>query len=224
VGQQGVDLVVRLRRSEESFNGTPEFIVSNVFTDLGRHVLDISVKPGKLAISVDGTNRLTEKLPDDAFDTWVRDYRLAMGNEITFDRPWLGTIHQAMIDVKDKRVDYLVPGTLAIPETYYLQPHPDRMSLVPFYQEYYSVSIIQDWIVNFIGFVPLGLLVVLLYPNWSNVRRAAIICLGVSLVIETMQLYLPWRHPAIEDLILNMLGGACGAWLGVEYCKTRKCF
>ena len=74
----------------------------------------------------------------------------------------------------------------------------------------------------FFGFIPLGFLFVALYPGWSKVWRVAIVCLGVSLVIETMQLYLPWRHPAVEDLILNMLGGAAGAWGWIKFGSRRN--
>ena len=61
-----------------------------------------------------------------------------------------------------------------------------------------------------------------LYPGWRRVWRITLICLGVSLVIETMQLYLPWRHPGVEDLMLNTLGGAAGAWAGIKYWLQKE--
>lgn len=222
VGQQADDLIVRLRRSEATFNGTPAFIVANLFAEPDRHTVHINVKPGILAISVDGTKRLTAALPDHAFDTWARDYRLALGNEITFDRPWLGVIRQALVTVNGNRVDYLGPGELDIPATYYLKQKPGAAHKIPFYMDDYSLAVLQDWVVNFFGFIPLGFLFVVFYPGWSNVRRVAIICLGISLVIEATQVFLPWRHPAAEDVILNTLGGGAGAWVGIKYWKATR--
>jgi VanZ family protein len=217
VGQQGGDLVVRLRRSVDTFNGVPPFVVTNVFNNLDRHAFFISVKPGMLSVSVDGITKLTAKLPDHALDTWAHDYRLILGNEITFDRPWLGVIREATIAVNGRRLDYLANGALTVPAIYYLQPQSDRTQLIPFYRWSYSPGAFKDWAVNFFGFIPLGFLFIVLYPRWSRVWRIGLVCLGVSLVIETMQLFLPWRHPGVEDLILNTLGGATGAWAGIKY-------
>jgi len=221
VAQQGVDLVVRLRRSEDTFNGVPPFVVPSVFNNLDRHALVVSVKPGKLSISVDGTIRLNTVLPDNALDSWAREYRLALGNEITFDRPWLGVIREATVDVNGRQQDYLRHGALVIPSTYYEQLQLDRIHMIPFYPWPYSPNI-QDWVVNFFGFMPLGFLLVVFYPCWSRVWRVTLICFWVSLAIETTQIFLPWRHPGIEDLILNTLGGAAGARAGIKNLKQRK--
>jgi len=182
----------------------------------------VSVKSGELAISVDDTNRLSAVIPDNVFASWARDYRLILGNEITFDRPWLGIIREATIHVNGRQVNYLEPGALAMPVTYYLQSQPDRTHPIPFYHRDYSADVFQDWVVNFVGFIPLGFLFVVLYPGWSKVWLIVLICFGVSLVIETMQIFLPWRHPGVEDLIFNTLGGAAGAWAGIKYCKQRE--
>lgn len=217
IGQQGKDLVVRVRRSKDTYNGTPAFVVSDVFTDLGRHALSVAIMTGQLKVTIDDAYRLIAELPANAFDTWARDYRLAMGNEITFDRPWLGTIYRAIITVDGKAEDYLVPGAVEIPTSYYLRLQPDTARPIPFYHQYYSLDVIKDWVINLFGFMPLGALIVILFPGSGSIVRAVIICLGVSLVIEAMQMFLPWRHPGIEDLILNTLGGAVGAWLGCIY-------
>jgi len=221
VGQEGADLLVFLRSHDEIFNDTKKFVVRKVFDNLDRHILLISLKPGELAITVDGEKQLTAVLPDYAHNSRAHGYILTLGNKITYDHPWLGVIREAIFHANGRKLDFLKPGALELSGTEYQQFMFHRINLVPVYQQDYSIAQFRDWAVNFFGFIPLGLLWMLLYPGWS-IRQITIICLGISFVIETTQILLPWRSPGITDLILNTLGGAAGAWAGVKFWKDSR--
>ncbi len=68
---------------------------------------------------------------------------------------------------------------------------------------------LADIILNGLLFVPGGLLLsVLVGP-----RRAVALCAGMTLGIEVIQITIPGRDPAFQDLLFNSLGGWTGARL-----------
>ncbi len=99
--------------------------------------------------------------------------------------------------------------------------------LVPLKREFYtkplndihSSSFLRDVLMNLIGFVPLGFLLCwqlqLIRPQavMSSVLVATICCVGLSLFIETAQIWLPGRNSSLLDLILNSSGAALGIGL-----------
>ena len=71
------------------------------------------------------------------------------------------------------------------------------------------------WVLNVVMFMPLGVLVPMLWPRTDSWRRIALLGLGASTVIELTQLLL-WvtlgsrRTVDINDLIANTLGALLG--------------
>jgi hypothetical protein len=53
-----------------------------------------------LRIEVDGKTCLRKTLPMAPLVDWNPNYLLAVGNELTTDRRWLGTIEQASVRVE----------------------------------------------------------------------------------------------------------------------------
>ncbi len=83
-----------------------------------------------------------------------------------------------------------------------------------------------DLVANVVGYVPLGFLLALGFlrrgglPALPKGHRAAVVVATasaalLSLVMETMQVYLPRRVPSNVDLGLNIAGALAGAWLAV---------
>lgn len=76
----------------------------------------------------------------------------------------------------------------------------------------------NDILLNWAGFVPLGVCLYLLNRH-SPVRALLVTTLlgmALSLAIETLQFYLPTRDSDLTDVITNTLGTLCGALL----CRT----
>jgi glycopeptide antibiotics resistance protein len=90
--------------------------------------------------------------------------------------------------------------------------------IAPFAKHQINRSIALDWAVNLLGFVPFGWLVGMLRRPRSGIFLATILAAGISATIETSQLlFLVDRFPSTEDLILNTLGGAVGAWIAGHF-------
>jgi len=83
----------RLRTTTTTENGTPpaETARGTVVADL-MHVLYTRAHDGAAKIYIDGVERATHGVDGD-FSAWASDFRIALGDEFTRDRPWLGTYH-----------------------------------------------------------------------------------------------------------------------------------
>lgn len=68
---------------------------------------------------------------------------------------------------------------------------------------------------NLIMFCPLGYISALLFPEMRKLTRILILALGFSLVIEVFQYIFARGSTDIDDVILNILGGAAGYWVYV---------
>jgi VanZ family protein len=141
--------------------------------------------------------------------TWDRSFGLALGNEMTCNRPWLGDLRHVVITGPDGATPLARPGEVELPATCRPVEHPPKLvPLVPLN--------LVDALRNTAMYLPLGCLLGLLARHRSRRSFAALVLTvaGVSLAFETAQLLVPSRFPSIDDLICNTLGGALGVWLG----------
>lgn len=80
--------------------------------------------------------------------------------------------------------------------------------LIPFnYRgtDYWKMRQFVDTILNCFVFAPLGIAFCYIFEK-RNILRDALICLGFSLLIESIQLITMLGNPATEDLITNVAG------------------
>ncbi|MCP4717283.1 MAG: hypothetical protein GY868_19345, partial [Deltaproteobacteria bacterium] len=95
---QDMDLYdIRLRTTTTTANGKPavDTAAGSLTTDL-THVIYTRDASGNARIYINGAQQVSGSVTGD-FSTWDDTYRLALGNELTEDRPWLGTFHLAAI-------------------------------------------------------------------------------------------------------------------------------
>lgn len=221
IGQVGKDLEIRLRRQDSDPNGLPGIIIPGVFNDNAWKKISLKFTGKGLTVKIGGHLMLNQPLSAAPFSTWSPEYGLAIGNEFTFDRPWLGDIRRAEITTRHYHVDFLEPGMLKAPETYFFPTWKQRQTGLS-YKQHFSPRLSQDWIVNFLGFIPFGLIFVLLFQPRLSAPLIIIIGMGLSASIETVQLFLPWRHPSLHDWILNSIGTALGVWGGLALRKRKR--
>ncbi|MCP4623909.1 MAG: DUF1349 domain-containing protein, partial [bacterium] len=88
---------IRLRTTTTTANGKPAVgtDTGSLTTDL-THVIYTRDASGNARVYINGTQQVSATITGD-FSTWADTYRLALGNELTEDRPWLGTFHLAAI-------------------------------------------------------------------------------------------------------------------------------
>ncbi|MFS0557773.1 VanZ family protein [Brevibacillus sp. 179-C9.3 HS] len=113
-----------------------------------------------------------------------------------------------MLEWKERMLAYGVPQ--------YSEPFLNTklfQTLVDYVYHYdrYNVDILVFNLAgNVILFVPLGLLVPLVFFRFQNIHRVFFLTLAVSLLIEILQLMLSLGSFDVDDLLLNVVGGLIG--------------
>ncbi len=90
----GAQWTARLRSTETSVNGLPELTTPSGSAVAGQltHVVLVAEAGGTTTLYVDGVAVASAPTTGD-FTNWDTSYPLVVGNELTGDRPWLGTLH-----------------------------------------------------------------------------------------------------------------------------------
>ena len=234
IGQEGENLILRLRTPDTDRNGTraddgPFAELPGVFRTPAAWVeIHLAIEPGRLRFSAaapgsDHPVGLETALPAQPFRDWDPSYQLALGGELTNERSWLGEIGQALVRTDGTAIDYAAPdgrGTLEASPARFWYAH-QFFTLVPF-----SDFNLHDAVVNVIGYVPLGLLFGVWGWLWGGPRRGwrrplalVLAVAAVSASLELLQFAIPVRHPSTTDLVLNTLGGGIGVLL-VEWARV----
>lgn len=97
LGQDGNKIEVRLRTNKTSVNGIPSVATpaKSLSTKL-THVVYARNKSGQAQIYLNG-KRAVKKQVAGNLSNWDRSLQLALGNEHTKGRPWLGTLHMVAV-------------------------------------------------------------------------------------------------------------------------------
>jgi hypothetical protein len=216
LGQEGDDLVIRVRHPGSDTNGMPALQVDGLFRDAAWHEIRVRIEPNRLAVTVDDETRVEQALSGSPFPEWNPEYALAMGNELPYGRAWTGEIRAASVEIDGRTIDVLDPAEIELPAGWWEIRPLDFWSLHRDRAYYLS----PDIYINFFGFIPFGALLLLLFGRRLSIVHITLLGAALSLSIETLQILLP-RHPSVTDLILNTLGAGVGAALARMAMRSR---
>lgn len=211
IGQDFKNLIVRMRRPGTNINGIPDIVVPGVFA-AGEWVdIRVTFIDDELRILVNGMVEQRVPVVPGALRTWSVGYEMALGNELTLDRPWLGSIQRANISAGDLRLDLLARENQNRPFFVWREPSSD-----------YGRNL--DMVFNIIGFIPLGLILAFGFRpmRWQIVVLPILVVAAISAGIETTQIALPSRTPSLRDFELNVLGGVVGVLLAVPLMRRKR--
>lgn len=94
----------------------------------------------------------------------------------------------------------------------------DRIWLKPFNSivKFFHSTSLDQFLINIVGnivmFMPWGFCLPVLWQRFRNLPAMILMCLGLTLFIETTQLFID-RYVEMDDVILNFIGGMSGAGL-----------
>ncbi|MGZ8410965.1 MAG: VanZ family protein [Hyphomicrobium sp.] len=203
VGQDGADLIFRLRTPQTDRNGTPPIQVAGVFEGAQWTDLVFSIRPHRLTIKVQGQIVREDELPAQPLANWDPSFRLALGNELNNNREWFGDIEVAQVSTPTMFIDYTSRGVLQIPRNIFISMPDPRL----FPLRYLDM---RDAVINVLGFMPLGFFLGLGRGNRKLFLLGLIVVVSTTLAIESLQFFTANRQPSVDDLLMNTLGGMLG--------------
>jgi len=101
---------MRLRTSQNNANGNDPYLAASPIgtaTALEQHVVVTRSAVGVTNFYIDGVKQSPDSVPGN-FGNWDLTYGVAVGNEVSLDRPWLGTVYLVAVYCKE-----LTPAEIA---------------------------------------------------------------------------------------------------------------
>ena len=104
IGQEGDKVDVRLRTTKTSGNGIPSLnSPGRSLAPRLTHIVYTRNRGGRARLFLNGKQQAEKRVPG-AMANWNGKYRLALANEFSSERPWLGTFHLVAIYSRDLSV------------------------------------------------------------------------------------------------------------------------
>ncbi len=207
VAQEGPTIIIRLRTTKSTLNGLPEFEVPELLRAGQRYEIELVVDRNVLQVMLDGEAVGSRQLPVNPLANWDRSFEVTLGNERTGNRPWLGSIDRAEIQVGDQLVDLLDRRYLDVPSKFWIRALDIRIAAG---SQFIELEFLLDSILNIVCFSFLSFVIMALRPNRQSALFVIAACSLLSLTVELSQILFDDRWPSLTDWILNTLGAGIG--------------
>ncbi|MFK8113499.1 MAG: LamG-like jellyroll fold domain-containing protein [Rubripirellula sp.] len=115
LGQDNASFDVRFRTQQTDANGLPSLSAAGVVVNKVTHVVYTRNRGGQAKLYIDG-KQVSDRQVSGDLSNWQANDHLAIANEMTGERPWLGTLHLVAIysralDAKDVKRNFAAgPG------------------------------------------------------------------------------------------------------------------
>ena len=213
--QDHADLLVYLRRPGSDANGDPPFVVDGLLRSQRWNSVDVVLQHDDIRIAVDGSTRLTELVPADSARVWDQG-QIALGDEVHGGGPWQGKIRLAQVRTAGYVIDYVRPGALSIPKSYFYLPD----HVLPF-----PPTGKQQWLDVFLdmaSFIPVGFFIVWARrPPWRPVP-ATVLAAALAVVLAAGKPLFHGRHVSVAAIVAEILGALLGALLASRLAYPKK--
>lgn len=204
IGQDGEDLVVRLVRPGSNPQGRPELVAPGVFGSGGWHDLDLLLDD-EVTLTIDGEVQASGGGASGWASTWDPTHRLSLGNTLSGERPWSGTIARAQVVAGGEPVDLLTSEELDVPGVGLgLSPRLRTALSAP------GIGNSATAALHLLLGALLGGALVLALPARPLADSLWVVLLLVA-VANLGKIVVATRHPSVADLLLQAGGGGLGA-------------
>jgi hypothetical protein len=213
VGQDGDDLVVRLRRPGSDPSGDPALRVAEVFARDQWRAISVTVEGVRMTVVVDGTVEIDEVLAPEPLAGWDPAQRVSLGDEIVGERSWRGRLRVAEVSGGGPAVDLLEPGRLDASGGWHWRSRVGAL----------TGNGAEDPLllsaVRMLVFVPVGAAARRLLRRPG--RTAAFVTLS-AILLTVGKAFVATRHPSLVDTALSTVGGLAGSALAARAGRTRR--
>jgi VanZ family protein len=198
VGQEGTDLVVRVRREDSNELGEPAIVVPDVLSAGEWRELHIVVGSG-VVVAVDGLVR--GSTPAGAWvESWDPDAVLTLGNTPSGTRPWQGVLRTASMTVGGDERDLLQDPELTVPDQVAVVPSRLRESRDrPLWRELVIGT------AHLLAGAALALVLSRARPAWSALGVVGAVTM-LSAAVNAAKFAVATRHPSLMTSVLQVVG------------------
>ncbi len=208
-------LLVYLRRPGSDANGDPPFAVDAHLQSQRWNTVDVMLQHDDIRIAVDGQTRLTEHVPAASARAWGQG-QIALGDEVHGGRPWQGKIRLAQVRTAGDVVNYVRPGALSIPKSYFYLPD----HILPFPPNGKGAWL--DVLLDMVSFIPVGFLIVLSRRPPVRPVIATGLAAVLAVVLAAGKFLFHARHTSVVSIVLEIFGALLGALLASRLAHAEK--
>jgi hypothetical protein len=214
IGQDGPDLIVRVVRPGPDGQGTPPLIAAGVFAQRTWREVEL-VLGDEVTLTVDGRVRAREAPTIGWAGRWDGRHELSLGNTLSGQRPWAGTIARATVVAGDETVDVLASPELEIQERARRLPArlTGEVSRPP------AQRVLVGGLHVLLGAF-LGAALVIGWPD-RPLRSHLGALVGIAVVANVGKVFVAGRHPSVATALLQTGGAGLGAAALYEVVRTR---
>jgi hypothetical protein len=214
IGQDGPDLIVRVVRPGASGRGTPPLIAAGVFAEPAWRDVEL-VLGDAVTLTVDGRVRAREAPTTGWAELWNARHELSLGNTLSGQRPWAGTIARATVVADGEVVDVLASPELDIQEQARRLPAhlTVEVSRPP------ALRALVGGLHVLLG----ALLGAVLVTGWPErpLRVHFRVLVGLAVVGNAGKVVVAGRHPSMATALLQAGGAGLGATAMYQVVRTR---
>ena len=214
IGQDGSDLVVRIVRPGTNPQGRPEVVAPGVLSDVGWHDIDLLLDDDVM-LTVDGEAWVNGTRMAGWAATWDPAHRLSLGNTLSGERPWSGTIARARVVAGSEQVDLLASDELDVAGVG--RRLPPRLLTAA------SRAGIGTLLIGVLH-VLLGAVIggaVVLARSARPLAGSLWVVLALAALANLGKVFIDTRHPSIATFLLQVGGGGLGAMAAFAYVRDR---
>lgn len=216
IGQDGSDLVIRVRRPGSEPNGEPELRVPAGLRAGSPQTLDVTIEGRWLTAVLDGDTVTHVQLGawpgTTPVGSWDAGQRVVVGDEEAGGKGWVGGIVEATINAAGEDHRLIASGDL------------DAARGLVEYQRERTIHRPSDTsplgaALRILFFVPLGVVLRVL------TRRSSIaLALGAAIVVVIAggKVVAPGRHASVAEVVLGLIGSAIGVALAAAVSAMRR--
>ena len=214
IGQDGPDLIVRVVRPGTSEQGTPPLTAPGVFAEPAWRDVEL-VLGDAVTLLVDGRVRAREAPTTGWAELWNDRHELSLGNTLSGQRPWAGTIARATVVTGGEAVDLLASPELDIQEQARRLPArlTGEVSRPPAQRALFGG--LHVLLGAFLGAA--------LVTGWPErpLRVHLGVLVGLAVVANVGKVLAAGRHPSVATALLQAGGAGLGAAALYEVVRTR---
>ena len=208
-------LGVWLLRPGSHATGRPAFAFPRVLRPHQWFSVDVLLSGDRLRIEVNSQTLLARRIPGGALQGWGPG-QVALGDAVHGGWPWRGEIRLAEVRTGSYAVNYIRPGALSIPRSYWY---------IPDHIEPFPPTQVEQWwlaLLDLVTFIPVGFLIVWSRRPPVHPLPATLFAAALAVALAAGKFLFHDRHTSLANVSGQVIGGLLGALIAWQLARNGR--